>query len=58
LGLDDTATVALTTLVFANVCGGAGSSPITCINFAVDAGTRKRFTANAVLKQVGINHRF
>ena len=29
-------------------------SPITQINFTVDAGTKKRFTANASLKQAGI----
>ena len=29
-------------------------SPITNLNFTVDAGTRKRFTAEAVLKQAGI----
>ena len=29
-------------------------SPITNLHFTVDAGTRKRFTANAVLKQAGI----
>ena len=29
-------------------------SPITRINFTVDAGTKKRFTANAALKQAGI----
>lgn len=29
-------------------------SPITDRTFAVDAGTRKRFTANGVLKQAGI----
>lgn len=29
-------------------------SPITNLNFAVDAGTRKRHTANAVLKSAGI----
>jgi HicA toxin of bacterial toxin-antitoxin, len=29
-------------------------SPITSLNFAVDAGTKKRFTANGVLKQAGI----
>ncbi len=33
-------------------------SPLTNRNFAVDAGTRKRFTANAVLKQAGIAPRF
>lgn len=29
-------------------------SPITDLTFAVDAGVRKRFTANAILKQAGI----
>lgn len=29
-------------------------SPISARNFTVDAGTRKRFTANAALKQAGI----
>ena len=29
-------------------------SPITDRHFTVDASTRKRFTANAVLKQAGI----
>ena len=29
-------------------------SPITNLTFTVDAGTRKRFTAEAILKQVGI----
>jgi len=29
-------------------------SPISGRTFTVDAGTRKRFTANAILKQVGI----
>lgn len=29
-------------------------SPISGITFTVDAGTRKRFTANAVLKQAGV----
>ena len=32
-------------------------SPITNLTFAVDARTRKRFTANAVLKQAGIEQR-
>ncbi|MGL5839470.1 MAG: type II toxin-antitoxin system HicA family toxin [Sphingorhabdus sp.] len=30
-------------------------SPISGRNFTVDAGTRKRFTANAALKQAGID---
>ena len=30
-------------------------SPISQRNFTVDAGTRKRFTANAALKQSGID---
>jgi hypothetical protein len=29
-------------------------SPITNLTFTVDAGTRKRYTADAVLKQAGI----
>lgn len=29
-------------------------SPITNLNFTVDASTRKRFTAEAILKQAGI----
>lgn len=29
-------------------------SPITNLSFTVDAGTRKRFTAEAILKQAGI----
>ena len=29
-------------------------SPISERSFTVDAGTRKRFTANAILKQAGI----
>jgi hypothetical protein len=33
-------------------------SPITNRMLAVDAGTRKRFTANAVLKQAGIEPSF
>jgi hypothetical protein len=32
-------------------------SPITKLSFAVDAGTRKRFIANGVLKQAGIGER-
>ena len=32
-------------------------SPITNLHFTVDAGTRKRFTANAILKQAGISDR-
>ena len=32
-------------------------SPITNLHFTVDAGTRKRFTANSVLKQAGIKHK-
>ena len=30
-------------------------SPMTELTFTVDAGTRKRFTANAILKQAGID---
>lgn len=33
-------------------------SPITGRMFTVDAGTRKRFTANGVLKQAGIEPSF
>lgn len=33
-------------------------SPITDRSFTVDAGTRKRFTANAILKQAGIAEKF
>ena len=33
-------------------------SPINGRNFTVDAGTRKRFTANAILKQAGIDPAF
>lgn len=33
-------------------------SPISDRHFTVDAGTRKRFTANAVLKQAGISPEF
>ena len=29
-------------------------SPLTGLTFTVDASTRKRFTANAILKQAGI----
>lgn len=29
-------------------------SPFTDLTFVVDAGVRKRFTANAILKQAGI----
>ena len=32
-------------------------SPITDLHFTVDAGTRKRFTANAILKQAGVAER-
>ncbi|WP_245739181.1 type II toxin-antitoxin system HicA family toxin [Sphingomonas rubra] len=32
-------------------------SPITNLTFTVDAGTRKRFTAEAILKQAGIKVR-
>ena len=32
-------------------------SPISERTFTVDAGTRKRFTANAALKQAGINEK-
>lgn len=33
-------------------------SPMTGRTFTVDAGTRKRFTANGVLKQAGIEPSF
>ena len=33
-------------------------SPVSGRNFSVDAGTRKRFTANAVLKQAGLEPEF
>jgi hypothetical protein len=33
-------------------------SPINGLHFTVDAGTRKRFTANAVLRQAGIKIKF
>lgn len=33
-------------------------SPITGRTFTIDAGTRKRFTANGVLKQAGIKPKF
>jgi hypothetical protein len=33
-------------------------SPITNRNFPVDNGTRNRYTANGILKQAGINHKF
>jgi predicted RNA binding protein YcfA (HicA-like mRNA interferase family) len=33
-------------------------SPITERNFTLDASTRKRFTANAILKQAGIKPEF
>ena len=33
-------------------------SPITDRSFTVDASTRKRFTANAILKQAGIKPEF
>ncbi|MCL2500159.1 MAG: type II toxin-antitoxin system HicA family toxin [Defluviitaleaceae bacterium] len=33
-------------------------SPITDQQFTVDAGTRKRHTANGILKQAGIKHKF
>lgn len=29
-------------------------SPLTGVHFAIDAGTRKKFTAEGVLKQAGI----
>ena len=32
-------------------------SPISMRNFTVEAGTRKRFTANAALKQAGIDEK-
>ena len=33
-------------------------SPITGINFPVDAKIKSRHTANAIMKQSGIDHRF
>ncbi|MEG3123436.1 type II toxin-antitoxin system HicA family toxin [Sphingomonas sp. GB1N7] len=33
-------------------------SPITDLHFTVDATTKKRFTANAILKQAGIKAKF
>jgi hypothetical protein len=33
-------------------------SPITNLNVTVDTGCKSRHTANAVLKQAGIDHRF
>ena len=33
-------------------------SPISGRNFTLDASTRKRFTANAILKQAGIKPEF
>jgi len=33
-------------------------SPITNRNFALDMGTKKRFTANAILKQAGLKGHF
>jgi len=33
-------------------------SPITNRNFAVDSVIKSRFTANAIMKQSGIDHRF
>ena len=33
-------------------------SPISARTFTVDAGTRKRFTAKAALKQAGIDEKF
>jgi len=33
-------------------------SPITKRNVPVDNGTRNRHTANGILKQAGINHKF
>ena len=33
-------------------------SPMSNRNFTVDAGTRKRFTANAILKQAGLKAEF
>lgn len=32
-------------------------SPITNLHVTVDAGTRKRFTANAILEQAGIKRK-
>ncbi|MBO4636944.1 MAG: type II toxin-antitoxin system HicA family toxin [Clostridiales bacterium] len=33
-------------------------SPITKINFVVDGKIKSRFTANAIMKQSGIDHHF
>ena len=33
-------------------------SPITSIHFTVDSGCKSRHTANAILKQAGIEQRF
>ena len=33
-------------------------SPITNRNFTVDSKIKSRFTANAIMKQAGINHHF
>ena len=33
-------------------------SPITGKNFPVDGTIKSRFTANGIMKQAGINHRF
>ena len=33
-------------------------SPITNLNVAVDGKIKSRFTANAIMKQCGIDHRF
>lgn len=33
-------------------------SPITCINITVDGKIKSRHTANAILKQAGLDYRF
>ena len=33
-------------------------SPITCRHIAVDSKIKSRYTANAILKQSGINYKF
>lgn len=33
-------------------------SPITCCHITVDSKIKSRHTANAILKQIGINYRF
>ena len=33
-------------------------SPITCRNFTVDSKIKSRYTANAIMKQSGIDYKF